>query len=100
MDWVKEFSFKDGSAVWKVSLSGFILVSILPAFSGNRTEYGEILHMSPYSLRMRENAGKMPTRVTPNTDPFYAVKTGVQFFNILQKCLYFMCKTFIAQKKV
>ena len=25
-----------------------------------------------YSLRMRENAGKMRTRITPNTDTFYA----------------------------
>ena len=27
----------------------------------------------PYSVRMRENPGKMLTRVTPNTDSFYAV---------------------------
>ena len=26
-----------------------------------------------YSVRMRENAGKMQTRITPNTDYFYAV---------------------------
>ena len=29
--------------------------------------------MSPYSVRMRENSGKMRTRITPNTDSFYAV---------------------------
>ena len=29
--------------------------------------------ISPYSVRMRENAGKMRTRITPNTDTFYAV---------------------------
>ena len=32
----------------------------------------EILRISPYSVRMWENAGKMRTRVTPNTDTFYA----------------------------
>ena len=31
------------------------------------------LSISPYSARMRENAGKMRTRITPNTDSFYAV---------------------------
>ena len=28
---------------------------------------------SPYSVRMRENTGKMQTRITPNTDSFYAL---------------------------
>ena len=36
-----------------------------------RTEYGEI---SPDSVRMRENAGKMLSRITPNKDTFYAVQ--------------------------
>ena len=36
-----------------------------------RTEYGRI---SPYLVRLRENAGKMRTRITPNTYTFYAVK--------------------------
>ena len=31
------------------------------------------LRISPYSVRMRENAGKMQTRITPNTETFYAV---------------------------
>ena len=31
------------------------------------------LIISPYSAQMRENAGKMRTRITPNTDSFYAV---------------------------
>ena len=31
--------------------------------------------ISPYSVRMRENAGKMGTRITPNTYTFYAVFT-------------------------
>ena len=28
---------------------------------------------TPYSVRMRENTGKVRTRITPNTDTFYAV---------------------------
>ena len=31
--------------------------------------------LNKYSIRMRENAGKMWTRITPNTDTFYAVIT-------------------------
>ena len=37
------------------------------------TEYGEILRISSYSVRMQENAGKMRTKITPNTDNFCAV---------------------------
>ena len=36
-------------------------------------EYGDILRISPYSVGIRENAGKMRTRITPITDTFYAV---------------------------
>ena len=78
-------------------LNGVILVRIFPAFSLIRTEYGEILFwsaffphfhafglnmesgeilsISQYSVRMRENSGKMWTRITPNTNSFYAVST-------------------------
>ena len=34
-----------------------------------RTEYGKMLAMSPYSVEIRG----MQTRITPNTDTFYAV---------------------------
>ena len=34
-----------------------------------RTEYGDLLCKSPYSIRMRENTDQK----TPNTDTFYAV---------------------------
>ena len=34
---------------------------------------GKILRISPYSVQMRKKAGKMWTRITPNTDAFYAV---------------------------
>ena len=36
--------------------------------------------ISPYSVRMRENPGKMRTRITPNTDSFYAL-----FFIVINK---------------
>ena len=52
---------------------GVILVRIFSEFFCIRTEYGEILNISPYSVRIRENAGKIRTRITPNTDSFYAV---------------------------
>ena len=53
--------------------NGVILVHIFPAFSRIWTEYGEIRSISPYSVRMRQNVWKMGTRITPNTDTFYAV---------------------------
>ena len=52
---------------------GVILVCIFPAFFLIRTEYGEIIRISLYSVQMRENAGKMRTTITPNTNTFYAV---------------------------
>ena len=39
----------------KVFVCGVILVRIFPAFSLIRTKYGEILCISPYSVRMRES---------------------------------------------
>ena len=60
----------------KVSVFGIILVCIFSAFSRIRTKYGEILCISPYSVRMWENEGKMRTRITPNTETFYA---GIAF---------------------
>ena len=45
-------------------------------FSRIRTEYGEIRSISPRSVRM----GKMRTRITPNTDTFYAVIKSVRLF--------------------
>ena len=54
-----------------------------PHFSCIRTEYGVTLRISPYSVRMRENVGKMRTRITQNTDTFYAVKEQVFTLYIL-----------------
>ena len=56
-----------------MSVFGVILVRIFPSFSRIRTAYEETIRISLYSVRMRENAGKMRTRITPNTDTFYAV---------------------------
>ena len=64
-----------------MSVFGVILVPIFPAFSRISTEYGtegyglntERYRIRPYSVQMRENAGKMRTTITPNTDTFYAV---------------------------
>ena len=44
-------------------------------FSRIPIEYGEILRISPYSVRMRENAGKMRTTIAPNMEIFYAVNS-------------------------
>ena len=34
----------------------------------------KVVRIRSYSVRMRENPGKMQTRITPNTDFFYAVE--------------------------
>ena len=64
---------KEPFTEYKESVFGVILVRIFHAFSRIRTENGEILRTSPYSVQMRENAGKMRTRITSNTDAFYVV---------------------------
>ena len=60
--------------IWKHCLKsvriGVILVRIFLAFSHIWTEYGDTLRISPYSVQMRENAGKMQTRITPNAQHF------------------------------
>ena len=48
-------------------------------YIANISRYSLIIGMigiSPYSVRMWENAGKMRTRLTPNTDTFYAVEVS------------------------
>ena len=55
---------------------GLFLSSVSYKFRGQhfvsriRTEYGEIRSICPYSVRMRENPGKIRTRIGPNTDFF------------------------------
>ena len=44
-----------------------------PVISHIRTEYKEMRSISQYSVQMQENAGKMQTRITPNSNTFYAV---------------------------
>ena len=62
-----------------MSVFGIILVRIFPAFSLILTEFRELLRISPYSTRMRENAGKIQTRITSNTETFYALLLKVIF---------------------
>ena len=52
-----------------------------PAFGLNTERYG----ISPYSVRMRENPGKMRTRITPNRNSFnglYFCKFSYKIFLI------------------
>ena len=44
------------------------------------TEYGEILRISPCSARIRENAEKMRTKITPNTDTFLHSEQVLKIF--------------------
>ena len=41
-----------------MSVFGVILVRLFTKFSRIRTEYREILRISPYSVQVQENAGK------------------------------------------
>ena len=70
-----------------MSVFGVILVRIFPAFSGIWTEYVELRSISLYSVLMQKNAGKMPTRITPNTDTFYAVSASALTFRGIFKNL-------------
>ena len=60
-------------------------------FSRIRTEYGEILSIFPYSVRMQENAGKMRTGITPNTDIFYAASDIPNFSWLNLSPFIFLC---------
>ena len=72
------------------------------AFSRIRTEYGVILRVSPYSVRMPR------TRITPNTDTFHAVIVCTKCFknqpsaklNPLKKQKYDAQKIKSAQKLI
>ena len=46
-----------------MSVFRVILVRIFPTFFRIPTEYGETQSISPYSVRMRKNTGKMRTRI-------------------------------------
>ena len=52
-----------------MSVFGVILVLIFPAFCRIWTEHGERYSVC---LRIRSEYGKIWTRITPNTDTFYA----------------------------
>ena len=66
-----------------MSVFGVIPVRIFPSFSRIRTEYGEILRISPYSVLMQENEGKMRTKITLNMDTFYAATVVALLANLL-----------------
>ena len=60
--------------IWKHCIKsvriGVILVRIFLALSHIWTEYGDTLRISPYSVQMRGNEGRMQTRITPNAQYF------------------------------
>ena len=56
------------STAWKVSVFGVILVRFSRIFP-----HSDWIRIDTYSIRMRENAGKMRSRITPNTGNFYVV---------------------------
>ena len=60
-----------------------------------RTEYGEIRSISLYLVQIWENEGKMRTRITSNTDTFYAVfmssNSSIYTFFILKSYIYRFC---------
>ena len=62
-------SLKTRRKLYENSVFGVTLIRIFSTFSRIWTEYGEI-----HSVQMRENAGKMQTRISPNTNTFYAVR--------------------------
>ena len=58
--------------------------------------------ISPYSVRMQKNARKMRTRITPNTDTFYAVEVldffagiDLNIFSTNSKMYLTPCQTFM-----
>ena len=62
---LEEVNTRERNTAEKVSVFGVILIRI----SRIRTEYEEI----PLSLCIQSKCGKIQTRITPNTDTFYAV---------------------------
>ena len=48
--------------------------------------------ISPYAVRMRENAGNMRTKITPNTDTFYAVII-ISFVSIITAITFLVTNT-------
>ena len=73
-----------------MSVFGVILVGIFTVFSHIRTQYGQIFRISPYSVQMPENAGKMRNRIAPNTDTFSAVEF-INIVSIFILRLYWIC---------
>ena len=74
--WTAACDYQQVTLRRKCSYSELLWSAFLPHFRafGLNTE-------SPYSVRMRENAGKTRTRITPNTDTFCAVLV-IDYFDI------------------
>ena len=58
-------------------------------FSRIRTEYGEILRISPYSVRMWENTGQKKLRIRTLFTQCFIQPLHFNFTNIKYLCLYF-----------
>ena len=56
-----------------MSIFGVILVCIFPHSDWIRRDTDWIRRDTPYLLRIQSECGKIRTRITPNTDTFYAV---------------------------
>ena len=55
------------------------------------------LRISPYSVRMQENAGKVRTRITPNTDNFYAVVDTLKHPSLKKKSVRANCALYFTK---
>ena len=66
---------------WKASVFGVFLVRIFP----HRTEYGEILRISPYSVRMRENADQ-------KNSEYRCFSRSVSYFHFHSLYYFFLLK--------
>ena len=62
------------------------MIRIFPAFSRIRTEYGEILHISPYSVRMQEKKFSLTAIWLPNGQ-LWAIIEGTDSLTNVNHCV-------------
>ena len=62
-----QFTLRKSFRIWSYSVQHFSRIFPNSDWIRRNTEY------LSYSVRMRQSAGKMRTRISPNTDSFYAV---------------------------
>ena len=70
------FRLKKTEGLKKQALRFAFIIYIFPTFSAFRLNTER---HSPYTVRMRENAGKIRIRIISNTDTFYAVLYVLKF---------------------